>query len=54
MNFRFGFIRTSAHLSTELVGRFDSFVDSFAGRLVEASGDALRRLRHKPNTVESP
>jgi len=43
---------------TGLVGRYlrmerlplDSFVDSFAGRLVEASGDALRLLRHNPNT----
>jgi hypothetical protein len=34
--------------------RFDSFVDSFAGRLGEASGDALRRLRHNPNTCETP
>src|SRR6266851_1036209 len=32
---------------------FDSFVDSFAGRLVETSGDALRRLRHNPNTRET-
>ncbi len=32
---------------------FDSFVDSFAGRLVEASGDALRLLRHNPNTGEA-
>jgi hypothetical protein len=29
---------------------FDSFADSLAGRLVEASGDALRLLRHNPNT----
>ena len=28
---------------------FDSCVDRFAGRLHEASGDALRRLRHNPN-----
>jgi hypothetical protein len=27
--------------------------DSFAGRLVETSGDALRRLRHNPNTAET-
>src|SRR6202521_1171851 len=27
--------------------------DSFTGRLVEASGDALRRLRHNPNTGET-
>jgi hypothetical protein len=33
---------------------FDSFVDSFAWRLREASGDALRRLRHNPNTGETP
>jgi len=32
---------------------FDSFVDSLAGRLVEASGDALRLLRHNPNTGEA-
>src|SRR6266705_4406587 len=31
----------------------DSFVDSFAERLVEASGDALRLLRHNPNTGEA-
>ena len=34
--------------------RFDTFVDSFAGRLVETSGDTLRRLRHNPNTGEAP
>jgi hypothetical protein len=46
---------------TGLVGRyfgierlpFDSFVDGFAGRLVEASGDALRLLRRNPNTGEA-
>jgi len=32
---------------------FDSFVDSFARRLIEASGDALRLLRHNPNTGEA-
>jgi hypothetical protein len=32
---------------------FDTFVDSFAGRLVEASGAALRLLRHNPNTGEA-
>jgi hypothetical protein len=32
---------------------FDSFVDSFAGRLVEAPGDALRPLRYNPNTGEA-
>ena len=32
---------------------FDSFVDSFAGRLFEASGDALRRRRHNPNAGET-
>ncbi len=32
---------------------FYSFVDSFAGRLVEASGDALRLLRYNPNTGEA-
>jgi hypothetical protein len=32
----------------------DSFVDSFTERLDEASGDALRRLRHNPNTGETP
>jgi hypothetical protein len=32
---------------------FDSFVDSLAGRLVEASGDALRLLRHNPKTGEA-
>ena len=35
-------------------GRFDSFVDSFAGRLCEASGDVLKRLRHVPDTQETP
>ena len=33
---------------------FDSFVDSFAGRLCEASGNVVRRLRHNPNTQETP
>src|ERR1700694_1963143 len=31
----------------------DSFVDSFAGRLCEVPRDALRRLRHNPNTGET-
>ena len=34
-------------------GPVDSFVDSFAGRLCEAPRDALRRLRHNPNTGET-
>jgi hypothetical protein len=33
--------------------RFDSFVDSLAGRLVETWGDALRQLRQIPNTGET-
>jgi len=33
--------------------RFDSFFDSFARRLVEASGDTVRLLRHNPNTGEA-
>ncbi len=33
--------------------RFDSFGDSFARRLCEASGDAWRRLRHFSNTAET-
>jgi len=46
---------SSAHRLVEFLGgRFDSFVDSIAGRLCEASGDALIRLRHTPNTGETP
>jgi hypothetical protein len=33
---------------------FDSFVDSFAGRLPDAPGDVLRRMRHTSNTGETP
>ena len=39
--------------SDEPLPMFDSFVDSFAGRLCDTSGDSVRRMRHKPNTGES-
>ena len=45
--------RPRPETAATLEGSFDSFVDSFARRLYEASGDALRRLRHIPNTGDT-
>ena len=52
---------TTSKLLPPVVGELDAddaaldqlLFDSFTGRLVEASGDALRRLRHNPNTGET-